>query len=59
MSRVVLEGQARGEYLRVKSRENEPFVSGGNVLISRHEHHFDIIIITNGVSTDSVIFAVG
>ena len=39
-------------------RENEPFVSGGNVLISSHEHHFDIIIIANGVSVDSVIFAV-
>ena len=26
--------------------------------VSRHEYHFDIIIIANGVSTDSVIFAV-
>jgi len=28
------------------------------VLISSHEHYFDIIIIANGVSADSVIVAV-
>ena len=26
--------------------------------VSQHEHHFDIIIIANGVSADAVIFAV-